>query len=376
MPVSKAQNIDWDQIDIALSTKKNLANLNQQLEGIKQTAIKNNHLATEARCYWYQVKIADLTTEDTCWFKNSAAIDSLINVGNSPYLKSIMLVLKAKRIAGFRDQFYNRNNKSLFVIPANTTDYRMLTGVQLDSLANSCLSQAKDMSMHLQQTALADVLWLSANPLLFLFKPDYTDIIFGEQLFVTDKSTPNKIIDSSAWLKLSPDDFISSKKLPAGIDAAYEPMVRLYAGWATHSRNNPAAFYFIESLARQYFYNHTKETDSAYAWYEKYLQQLTTSAYGTVKAHAIYQLSLRWKTLGDAYNKKINRYYYLPDYTGYFDSSKRLYYVNTLQLIEHNNGLLDSFFYLKKSLYAVKTMILDKSLHIKKRGYLPARCTH
>ncbi|CAN5580167.1 alpha-2-macroglobulin family protein [soil metagenome] len=367
-----AQNIDWDEIDIAISSKKNLGDLNQRLEVIKQTANKNNEVAKLARCYWYQVKIADLKTEDTCWFKNSASIDSLVQATNSPYLKSIMLLLKARRIAGFSNQFYNNNNKSLFIIPANTIDYSKLTMAELDSLVSKCMNQAKDISLTLNQKGVTDLLWLSTDPLLFLFKPDYTDIIFGEQLHATDKTIRNKANDGNAWLKLSSEAFISTKNLPAGIDSFYEPMYRIYSDWAAYAHKSPAAYYFIESLARKYFYSHSKETDSTYLLYESYLQRLAVSGYGTVRAHAVYQLALRWKALGDSYNKKFRRYYYIENNTGYFDSSKRWYYVKAVNLVESNSNLLDSFFYLKKKLLLLKATMLDKSLHIKSDDtYLP-----
>lgn len=365
-----AQNVNWNEIESSIGFKQNLSDQFQKLEKIKQQAIQNSENAVVARCYWYQVMIADLKTEDSLYFKNSFCIDSILKSNKEPLMQSIMLLLKARRIHLFRDKFYYRSNKNLFLIPGGTTDYTKMTIDELDSLAESYFYKAQKISVTLTNEKTKDVLWLSADPLLFLFAPGFADIVFAEQLRFKDRTIRNKFLSNSNWISLMPGDFIRNTQLPKGIDSQYLGIFRLYHEWAVYHQQNNAAFYFIESLAKQYFFNHLAQTDSAARLYETYLQFSLQSPYPAVGVHALFQLCLHWKKMGD-------RYYTSYSYNNYntacsFDSSYRYYYLKTLQLIKEKNQSLDSFLYLKKNLLKIGNQIRDKKLNIINNDkYLP-----
>ncbi len=374
IPCLFAQEIDWQEIQNAINGKINLAELHQQLEQIKKDAFKNNQYAIVARSFYHQMQIADLKSEDTSYFRNSFYIDSILKDKKTPLLlQSAMLILKAKRVAGFRHKFNYRNNKNIFWIPDGSTDYRKLNNIELDSLTQLYFEEAKKISLQLKQEDVRELLWLSTDPLLFLFKPNYTDIIFAEQLHYADATVDGFTNNSSEWLLLKPDEFINSKELPKGLNAKLKPIYSLYQQWANWHQAEPEIFYFIESLSRKYFYNKNSAVDTK-LYYEDYLRELIQSKYDPVKAHGIYQLCLLWYNKGNSYSNSIDEYE--NNYSRYnfvkFDTYYRYYYIKALNLFEKSNALLDSFYYLKKNLLVMKQQIESKKLSIQNQGvYLP-----
>ncbi len=369
---TSAQQVNWGEVEAAISKKTNLADLTNRLELIKKDAVKNNDAPVITRCYYHQMQIADLKSEDTTYFYNSHFIDSILSEKETALLtQSILLILKAKRIAGFRHRFFYKTNKNLFLIPDNTTDYRKLNTGELDSLVQLYLEQAKQISLLLKKENAENLLWLSTDPLLFLFKPDYTDIIFAEQLHYTDAANSSYYGTNNDWLLLKPDEFINHRDIPQGINKQLNPVYKLYQYWAHYHEEEPGIFYFIESLARKYFYNkRNTATDSINTkFYETYLKQLSNSPYTEVKAHGIYQLCLYWHNLGKQYNNSFDVYDY--GYRGQalanFDSTYRYYFIQTLDLFEKNSNLLDSFFYLKKNLLVMKQEIQSKKINIQNK---------
>ena len=370
---TSAQQVNWGEVETAISKKTNLADLCNRLELIKKDAINNNDDPVAARCYYHQMQIADLKSEDTTYFNNSRFIDSILSKDKTPLMmQSVLLILKAKRIAGFRYRFFYRNNKNLFSIPSNTTDYRKLNINELDSLVQLYLEQAREISLILNKENAEALLWLSTDPFLFLFKPNYTDIIFAEQLHYENAAVGPHYSISNEWLSLKPFAFIINQDVPKGIHSQLNPVYKLYQQWAHYHQAEPAVFYFIESLARKYFYTRSNTAGNSSKLYEVYLQQLTQSPYPAVKAHGVYQLCLYWYNLGNRYSNSFEA----DNYNSYgsisFDSTYRYYPIQTLDLLEKNNQLLDSFFYLKKNLLAIKQEILNKKLNIQHKGiYTP-----
>jgi len=369
-----AQQINWESVVTAINKKDNLSSLSQMLQTVKNQAFLQQDYAVVARCYWYQMQIADQKTEDSLYFKNSFFIDSILNNNPEPLLQSIMLILKAKRIAVFQQRYFYRSNKNLFTIPAGSTDNRKLSNSMLDSLVKQYLLQAQQISEKLpMKKDITKLMWLSGDPVLFLFKPDYTDLIFAERLSYTASQLPSRVIRSDEWMLLSPDQFIRTTETPAGIDELHEPMYILYREWANYHAHDPAAFYFIESLARKYFFTLSftavsHRPDSTLQRYEHYLQQLLQSPYNTVKATAVQQLCIQWKALGDRYSDAYSTY----NSRVAFDSSYRYYYVRSLELFEQNSQLLDSFLFIKNNLLSLKNSILEKKSGIKTQSnYLP-----
>ena len=368
-----AQKTDWQNIEKAISLKVNLAEVSAQLEAVKKDALKINDYASVARSYYDLMKIADLKSEDTSYFKNSFYIDSILKVKQSPLLlQSVMLILKAKRLAGYRFKFSYKNNRNLFWLSNGTTDYRKLGNKELDSLVQLYFEEAKTISLQLKQDDVKDLLWLSTDPLIFLFKPNYTDIIFAEQLHYVDAALASFVNNDGDWLLLKPDDFISSKELPKGINVNFNSMFRLYQQWAISHRAEAGIFYFIESLSRKYFHDRVNSEAANNRRYELYLEGLVQSKYDAVKAHGVYQLCLLWYNKGTGYSNDFNKNYYSQYNYVKFDTSKRYCYVKALNLLSENISSLDSFYYLKKNLLVMKQQIEMKQLSIQNRDiYLP-----
>lgn len=360
-----------NDIQAGIDKKLKFISLSSQLDSIKRNAELNGDDNTVAKCFYQQLQIADLKTEDSLYFKNSLFIDSILAHNKKPLMQSIMLVLKAKRIGGFRQKFFFKNNKNLIWLPEGATDYRKLNLAELDSLVQLNLEQAKNLSLTLKTPDIHELLWLSTDPLLFLFKPVYTDLIIAEQLHYMSASYNYFSNSGSKWLELSPDIFINSEELPAGLNKISLPIYRLYRQWAQYHQQDSAAFYFIESIARKYFYSHQEEKDSTDKIYESYLQQLTLSSYAPVKANGVYQLFLLWNKFASAYENP--KMFYDPNTGKYktpgLDSGYRYHYVKALDFTEKYSTLLDSFTYLKENIEYTKQTILAKKVTLQNRAY-------
>lgn len=75
---SYSQNPDastWRHIDTSIEKKKNLSEIYDLVQELKQEARAGKKYFNVARCYHYEVLIADQRTEDTFYFRNSAAYD-------------------------------------------------------------------------------------------------------------------------------------------------------------------------------------------------------------------------------------------------------------------------------------------------------------
>lgn len=367
-----AQELNWTNVENDIAKKVNLIQLSQRLEQAKAYALQRQDYAVAARCYFNQMQIADLKTEDTLYFKNFYFIDSFLNIkGLSLEMESVMLILKAKRIGKFNLELGNKKNKNLFAIPSGTTNYTKLNSTQLDSLVQIYFYQSKDISLKLANEDVKKLLWLSTDPLLFLFKPGFTDIVFAEQLHYAAATGGDFNDINNDFLRLTPDEFIKAKKLPEGLNIKQEKIYSLYQQWADYHSQQKDIFYFIESLARKYFYNRISIENNVNKPYESYLLQLTQSPYEIVKANGVYQLCLYWYNLGNNYTDRFSIYF--NNYSSLnFDTTYRDYYLKSMRLFKDNTSLLDSFFYLKKDLLVMKQEIESRKLTIKNQDtWLP-----
>lgn len=362
-----SQNINWHQFDTAIAKKRNLTFLKDTLEQIKYTAQLNKNYPDFSRCWYYQLKIADLKSEDTAYFNNSYFIDSFLAEDATPQeLKSIMHILQAKRIAGFRHQFFYKSNKNLFINKKLKTDYYKLSQAALDSLVQMHFEKAKSITLQLKNTGIANLLWLASDPLVFLFKPDFTDIVIAEQISYQQIAGNQKFNENNKWMNLTPDQFFKTDSVPKGIHGTFQAIYSLYRQWSGFRAANPDAFYFIESLARKYFNLQNSDKEQSGKLYEQYLIINSQSSYSSVKAHAIYQLALYWNELGSKYN---NANFYTNftnsrSYSGNFDSTYRKYFEKVQVLLDNNPQLLDSFFYLKQRLNQIRNQYSKPLLKI------------
>jgi alpha-2-macroglobulin len=358
-----AQTVNWGDVEIAINKSKNLADVNNRLEQIKSSAISGGNYVVVARCYNYQLQIADKKSEDSVYFKNSFFIDSILQNNNSPLLlQSIMHIMQAKRIAAYNYKFFYKGNKNLIKDYNTEVDYSLMGQVALDSLVQIHFEMAKTISLKLNDAKMEDLLWLSSDPLLFFFKPNFTDIIYAEQIYFFQISqNRNQKITSIEWLNLSPNEFLREPVKATGIPDNFIPVYKLFRQWAAYNSNQPQAFYFIETLARKYFYKRSNPNAKTSFFYEAYLQKLLTTPFSSVKAHAVYQLCLYWNSEASKYNsfnQSDDYYTRVINRDKKFDTAFRFHYVKALQLYQQNEQLLDSFSFVKNILAAMKTKIL------------------
>src|SRR6185369_4263803 len=174
----------WIPIDTLIYNKKFLIDTRDRVLQLKQQAIATGNQVAIARAYYNEMRIADQLSEDTLYFKNSLFMDSILESRQAPpLLKAIMHVLKAERIRNFADILYNRNHRFLVRSFNSKWDYRNMSLEDLDSLIAAQFDAAIQESLLIQNTPVDELLWLSNDPLAFLFKPRITDIIFAEYTY-------------------------------------------------------------------------------------------------------------------------------------------------------------------------------------------------
>jgi hypothetical protein len=366
----------WRYIDTNIAKKNNLSDLNSLLQQLKQKTIADKNYFQTAHCYFYQLLISDQRTEDSFYFRNSAFIDSLLMVPSTPAeLQMPLHLVMAKRISSFtfRGLRFNRQRYERTDIPFNYAGY---SDEQLDSIVQSHFEQAKAFTKQNFLIPIDDALWLSSNPLLFLFKPDLFDIAIAEQISYSAKGNfiPFRLqLKQRQWLSLLPDQFINAIDSVSSLKEKDFQAIRLYQEWLDYHKNNPATYYFIETLARKYLAGSGFDDDSASGkLYENYLKSYITSPFTIVRAHAVCQLCLFWNSEGQKYFPGNRRYDY-DESNSEFDTSKRFKIVDALELFQQNDNMLDSFSYLKDILSEIKRRALEGILRVKMEQYnLPA----
>jgi TonB-dependent SusC/RagA subfamily outer membrane receptor len=353
-----AQNdINWQDIEKAIANKKNLLTVRDQVLQVQQRALQQNDQAAVGRTWYYLLSIADLTNEDTLFFKHGVSLYSILNNRQSPpLLQAIAHMLQANRLNLFKSRFFYRTNKSLFKSYHPVYNYSAMSRETLDSVINLHYDAALAISEQLNIQDVSGLLWISHDPLLFLFKPGFTDLIYAElinNLQTTGYSL--KPYDASSWMRLSQDDFIQSLDTASGD----RPIFHYYRKWIQyHQPHDPQAWYFIETLARKYIHTYLQQGMFMQKEYEQYLQNLLQSPFTTVKAHAVYQLCLLWNSQADNYNPSapIPTGRYRHDNPS-FDTTYRLHYTKALALFNTHEKLLDSFPFMKNILVKMKAAI-------------------
>lgn len=381
--VAKAQqHVDattWRHIDSCVQNKKNVLQVQQQLLQIKQRALTEHQYGTAARCWYYIMQIADARNNDTLYFKNSSFVDSIINAPAAPSpLKLAMHILQAKRLQYFRQHFHSLSKAPL--IAAYNTSYALtgLTGIQLDSLSAEQYKAALRLSSQLQSPPVEDWLWLSSEPLEFLFKPSLTDIIYAE--WAAGASTYSTVMPNAAVrqaLMLSQDDFIALPMLDADFGKGRIAAMAIYRQWmAYHGRSNPAAYYSIEAMARKNLFAHLAADSIAEKNYGQYLQRIVQSPYGVVKATGIYQLFMLWVGWAAGYNQGLSTdgpYNYNKTYKT-INTALLPYYARAVTLFNSNRQLLDSFGLLRNIMQAAYNSITTPQARLQmQQAQLPGK---
>ncbi len=361
---SYSQKLDWKAIDKDIAAKKNLVDLYQKIEAQKNYATEINDYAFVGRCLQTQLYISDIKKEDTSFFKNSSFIDSILNSNAAPILKSVMHIMQAKRLAYFQKYYFYRSNKNLYKNKVGFINYCMLSTAELDSLIDYHILQAVTISKQENVKYPIDFLWLSSDPLQFLFKPSFADIMIAEQIsFVVSKIPTYNSDDNSKWIEKSVLDFLKSMDTIKNNNTRINTVLKLYKNWANYNTNNKDAYYFIETLARKFLNTHSYQNEKTRNAYNAYLEQQIKSPYNAVKAYCVYQYCLNLNSLGNKYIIGNNNRY---------DTSYRYHFVKALKVFAQNENVLDSFTMLKQVLQEMKGLILSSAIEINtSENYLP-----
>ncbi len=317
--------------------------------------------------------IADQRSEDTLFFRNAAFMDSILNSTTaSVFLKSLMHLLLAKRINEFKERFNYRRNKNLIRTGNPSMEYGQMTDKDLDSLIADHMEKAIDISKQLNRTNPEELLWVSSDPLIFLFKPVYTDLLYGERIcMIHTRSGGFSDKNASAWLSQSQDWFIKNGDQIKSFTSYEQMLFRYFREWIVFNLPNRAeAAYFTETLARKYIHEKLNEDSTNKAAYEKYLLDLLPSPLiiQLPSGHAAYQLCKIWYADASNYNQTVgsllDRYRYAKTNPA-FDSSYRLYYNKALTLLNRFENRLDSFSYIKNDLLGLRAEMLRRGLTVK-----------
>jgi len=340
----KSNTVETDQfkkLEKAIGGKQALQQSQQQLLLLKQQAIKSHDDMMLARSLYELMKICDLRTEDSLYFKNSSFMDTLLNDrSSSPALKAIMYVLQAQRINNFNHRLL-KFNRAAYRSKNIPVDYASFTIDQLDSIWTKDLAAA--LSYNPSTGDVKKLLWLSSNPDVFLFDPRFADIVLSE--YINQAALKNYYNftqgnTANTWPSLPSAQF--RKKLDS--IAKTDKDISILAGyqrWLSFNKDNNATADFIESLARKYVFSFTASDSLSHRSYITYLKEQTTSPYAAVKAHSIYQLCLIWNEDGNNYFN--NPYGYMYSAGNTFNKKCQYLPDSALRLFETNRALMSGY---------------------------------
>ncbi|GAA4311402.1 alpha-2-macroglobulin family protein [Mucilaginibacter gynuensis] len=363
----------WPDIESDIKWKNNLQDTRQKLLSMQQKAIKTNDDITHARCLYSLLKISDQITEDSLYFRNSAFIDTLLNSKSASLkLKTMLHLLQAQRLAGFGNK-YLRFKRETYQTPKLPNNYAALSNARLDSMAYSHIATAAKINPF--KGFIADLLWLSSTPDVFLFDgAGFKDVIYAEQVAMASK---NNSTNDELWIKLPSPAFRARLDSVATYAKNKLPVLASYQQWMQANKGDEQKVSFIESLARKYAWMKTDQDSLNTLHYTRYLNECLKSPYPAVKAHGIYQLCLLW-------NKDGKRYYSNDDESYSWRAGNSWYakfntkYKNCLQqalkLYNDNEALLSNYRPFYKVLYIMKQQILAPDINIDTRtNVLPGK---
>ncbi len=354
----------WKSIEKNILEGSRLTDVRNGLLKIKENAMAKKNDVALARSLYLIMHIDDRRTEDTVFFYNSSFIDSIISGSQSPQIKGLMYFLKGKRLMYFRNKYYGRVNRHLF-IGADRVAYGRMTLDQLDSACSSSLDKALQYASYFQNTPIADILWLSYNPLLFSFKPGFADLVYAEKIAVLRDVDPAPLSDNRWKLfALKREDFLDTISVDAKIGTGLRDFFRVYRDWAeSHRKENAAAFYSIEFAAKKFFYKHYVNDTVSMQLFEKYVEESVSSPYNSVRASAVEQLATLWVEKANMYNPDYAKMQY--DITAFlrvpakrFDKQYKDYYVKVDDLLDRHRSLLDSFQLIKQRLVLLRNSFI------------------
>ncbi|WP_443939267.1 MG2 domain-containing protein [Pedobacter sp. MW01-1-1] len=380
-----AQNLSFPKydeitsIEVSIKDKKLLLENQNRLIQLKDAARKEKDDAFQARCYANLIKIADLRTEDSLYFRNSAFLDTLIQSRTSSSgFKAIAYLLRAQRLVKF-DMQYRKFNAATNSTAVKMVDYATLNKTDRRTLALADLDSAfaaKDINFNGN-----DLVWLSSNSDVFLFSPTFKDIVLSERLnlmAISDVFTNGQRLthrfpqEINAWIVAPSKVFQDNLDSLAHNGKEINQVLLTYRKWFLANKSNTGKSLFIESLCRKYLYVHLNQDTTLENKYATYLERCRQTNYPELKAHAIYQLCLKWSQLG-------NQYFNVNDYASYkvltsVEPKYQYYPVKVLQLYEQEKALFQKYPVFDKILAIIKNDIENKVVRLElEEKFIPER---
>ena len=283
----------------------------------------------------------------------------------------MMHVLQAKRISAFTSR-YNRFDRLRYENARLPVNYAAFTNNELDSLAQLHFERARNFSANMNKPG--DIMWLATDSTVFLFKPTFFDLLIEEQISRTEKQSPvgyRPRPRQISWLSLSPDEFINRLDSLSFDDPDYDVLTK-YREWLSYNKDKPAIYYFIETLARKYFYGKSPSDDlsGTRSLYEKYLRTIALSEYKPVRIHGVYQLCLLWNQQAANYFPGGRLYYKEANlFDNDFDSIYRYHAAMALQLFDKNRVIFDDQSFLRNILLEMERKIRQSYVYISLSNY-------
>ncbi len=371
---ANAQSItaaQWLQVDTSIVLKKNLQATQNILKEWKASSLRDGHYYDAARCYSSLIKIADLRTEDSLFFRNSACLDSALKTPNLPdALQYCFHLMQTQRLRQFlyKVSSYTRMN---YNVKGLAVPYPLFKPEQFDSVIHYHYEEALTAALRLKTNNNYLPLWLIANTEPFLFRPGLYDIVISEQ-FQYDTYYKNldyrKLVESAkskelvrSWLSMSQDGFMEVIDSLGNLKTPLHNKYFIYSDWIFRHAADREAAYYIETIVRKELFSKLQyEIKDADSLYEIYLQKLVQSPYGAVRATGVYQLAGLWHTQSENYTTSYYRYWMtsFPATNG-FNEKWRLHNKKALDLFLDNKSLFDSFGVLQARMLNLEKQIRD-----------------
>src|SRR6218665_2387465 len=357
-----ADPVQWQKIENKILANRNLEDISKELQQIKLSAIKRGDDVSTARSLFLLMHVADRKTEDTLFLLNSDFIDSTLAVTQSLPLSAIMHLLKAKRVMYFREKYAGSPKKRVFKT-GTYADYLKMSESQLDSICVKHFDEALALADMFPRIDADEVIWLSYDPSLFLFKPDFRDIVFGEKVFFLRKHVSYGYDDPvRELLAFLPEQFMSLPDSMVSSDKKTQAVFHAFKEWANAGQPVlDARYYYIESLARGFVFDKNYDDSASEVKYEAYLERQLQSPYNAVKGSAVLNLTVSWKGKASRYYSGSSNWYFDAQR---FDEKYRLYYAKTYRLIDEYLPALDSFPVIQRRLSSLKKDIEQSGIRV------------
>ena len=360
---------DLNRLENSIKQKQTLVQARRELDSIYKQAAKTGDDILQARSLNYLIVVRDQLTEDSLYFRNSGIIDTLLaSTKTSKKLKAILYVMQARRISRFNQQWHKFNiatyrNKNII------TDYGALSNDQRTKLSGQYLDSALKVNAVFDKAAGTQLTWLSATPDVFLFAPQFEDIVLAEK--VNQAAYANRNGDTQSeelinMLAMPSAAFINQLNNPTLFMLAdgKAAVLNAYHDWMVFHKNDEATRTFIEALARKSLYLSMENDTAATQAYKQYLLNNINSRFDAVRALTVYQLCLLWKQDGNKY-KDFDKYrYWSPNLPQPFDPRYQYLPAKALELYQQNIALMEKYPVLKQVLDAMAKQIKGQALRV------------